>query len=97
MNSLALFTIALASLVSSAVTETLIPGPRPTIGPVIPDQCICPGKVLCCKEVVDSSTRLGHYYLGQLGVEISGTSVPVGISCKPYDRFTVSNELCGVT
>ena len=65
---------------------TLTIDPTLTFTPVpTPDQCICPGKLLCCATVVDSADPVAQSPLTGLGVHITGTSVDVGINCRPYN------------
>jgi hypothetical protein len=90
--------LALALTVTSAFaapqdvtspTPTTRPPPDTIIGPIRPtatfappDTCSCPGPVLCCIEIVDSTSATGQKILELLGYAIKGPQgFPVGVSC----------------
>ena len=69
-------------------TSSTRPPPTITIGPIRPtESCTCPGPLLCCSSIVDSESPDGEKVLDQLGVDISGTHIPVGVQCFPYSPF----------
>jgi hypothetical protein len=79
---------------SPTVVNPTIIDPPPYFAPV---QCICPErqKLLCCKGVVSSLEDLARERLKELGIELEGINVPVGVSCVPYDPVSVSHPyLC---
>ena len=75
------------------VNPTLTIAPTATIGPVRPTECICPGRLLCCRQIVGSEDPAAQGPLDSLGVVVNGTHIPIGLSCTPYDPRLVRIKL----
>ena len=87
---------ALAAPQAETPTATTRPPPDASIGPILPvptDQCTCPGPILCCPDLVQSSSTRGKEVLGQLGVSITGMDVTVGASCWVH-HVCQPDEVC---
>ena len=86
-------TLTFTPLPPTTTRPTLTLDPTGTIGPVRPTECVCPGRLLCCRSLVSSEDPAAQGPLNQLGVVVDGTDIPIGLGCTPYDPRLVRTVL----